>query len=1519
MKNWCGEKGPFFYLVAVVLGVCAAFEREAVAQTDPNLDVTIRRTNQSVVLRWFGSNTVRYQVEASTNFAAWTNSSTILTGSSAPLSISYPITAKTNTFFRVKRFFPPQSIAASFTPWTSTLVITGDALDNTIIVSRTAAGTLFVNQGAVPISGGPATVANTTNIQIFGRAGRDQVTLDEANGALPAAVIDGEEGDDTLTGGSGNDTLLGGPGNDVLLGKGGVDTLNGGADNDTLTGGDANDQVNGEGGNDRLIWNPGDDTDLNEGGTETDTVEVNGGGGSEDFTVTANGTRVRFDRLNPAPFFLDIGTCENLVLNANGGNDTLACTGNLAALIQITADGGTGDDRLLGSNGIDLLLGGDNNDFIDGQQGNDVVFMGAGDDTFQWDPGDGSDIVEGQNGADTLLFNGSGGAEIFDVSANGGRARFTRNIGAIVMDLDDVESIDLNALGNTDTVTVNSMSGTDVTRFNVNLASTIGGASGDVAADTIIVNGTTADDVITLTTNAGNIQVSGLAVQVQIAHSEPASDSIVVNGLDGDDVIDGSAVDAGGQPLTLDGGLGDDILLGGVGADTLRGGDNDDVLLGGGGLDVLDGGLGTNTVLQDGNNVTTGIVSVFGHSFADTMTLSRDAGGNILSNGVPIAGATVANTALIRVFGLGGDDTITLNEASGALPAAMLFGGAGIDTLTGGSGSDLIFGGAESEALLGKGGFDWLFGGRGNDTLTGGDADDQVFGEAGNDRFIWNPGDDTDLNEGGVDADTVVVNGGGGAEDFTVTANGTRVRFDRLNPAPFSLDIGTCENLVLNANGGNDTLACTGNLAALIQITADGGPGDDRLLGSNGIDLLMGGDDNDFIDGQQGNDTAFMGAGDDTFQWDPGDGFDIIEGQAGTDTLLFNGSAGAEIFDASANGARVRFTRNLGNIVMDLNDVELLDLNALGGIDMVTVNDLSGTDLTGLNVDLAGTIGGTNGDLAADTVVINGTAGDDVITLTTNAENIQVSGLAVLVLIAHSEPASDAIVINGLDGHDVIDASAVDAGGQPLTLDGGLGDDILLGGVAGDTLRGGDNDDVLIGGSGLDALDGGLGENVVIQDGTNVTSGIVSIFGNDAANTLTISRDAAGNILSNGVAIAGATVANTALIRVFGRGGDDVITLNEASGALPPARLYGGVGIDTLTGGSGGDLIFGGVDHDTVLGKGGFDWLFGGGGSDTLTGGDADDQVFGEVGNDRLIWNPGDDTDLNEGGIGTDTVEVNGGGGAEDFTVTANGVRVRFDRLNPAPFSLDIGTCEQLVLNANGGNDTFSCTGNLAALIQITADGGTGDDRLLGSNGIDLLIGGDNNDFIDGQQGNDTIFMGAGDDTFQWDPGDGSDTVEGQAGADTLLFNGSAGAEIFDASANGNRVRFTRNLGAILMDLDDVETISLNALGGIDSLTVNPMNGTDLTAINVDLAGTIGGTVGDAAVDTITVNGTASPDIINISANAGVVEVYGLATIVRILHPEVANDDLIVNGLGGVDTINTAAGVTNLIGLTVNQ
>jgi Ca2+-binding RTX toxin-like protein len=480
---------------------------------------------------------------------------------------------------------------------------------------------------------------------------------------------------------------------------------------------------------------------------------------------------------------------------------------------------------------------------------------------------------------------------------------------------------------------------------------------------------------------------------------------------------------------------------------------------------------------------SSGVLTVSGDNLNNTITISRNAAGTILVNGgaISVVGGTptVANTSLIRVFGLGGQDVVSLNQANGALPPAHLFGGTDNDTLSGGAGGDQLFGQSGNDTLLGLGGFDLLFGGSENDTITGGDDDDQAFGQSGIDRMIWNPGDDTDLNEGGEGDDTVQVNGGGGAEQFTATANGTRVRFDRLDPAPFAIDIGTSEKLTLNANGGNDTFSATGPLSALIAITVDGGANNDTLLGSNGVDLLLGGDGDDFVDGQQGNDVAFLGAGDDDFQWDPGDGSDVVEGQAGPDTMLFNGSGGDENMDASANGQRVRFFRNLGAITMDLDDVESIVAKTLGGRDNLVVGDLSGTDVANVVADLAASGGGD--DAAPDNVVVNATNGEDVVTVTGAGPNAQVSGLAALVSVSGAIAGSDRVTVNALAGDDVVDASGLAANSALLTLNGDDNDDVLIGGDGNDTLNGGAGDDVLIGGPGNDTLDGAPGDDVVLQ------------------------------------------------------------------------------------------------------------------------------------------------------------------------------------------------------------------------------------------------------------------------------------------------------------------------------------------------------------------------------------------------------------------------------------------------------
>src|SRR3712207_448552 len=70
------------------------------------------------------------------------------------------------------------AVTASFS--NGTLTVFGDSLDNTITVSRDAAGKLLVNGGAVAVTGGTPTVANVALIQVFGQGGHDEITLNQA-------------------------------------------------------------------------------------------------------------------------------------------------------------------------------------------------------------------------------------------------------------------------------------------------------------------------------------------------------------------------------------------------------------------------------------------------------------------------------------------------------------------------------------------------------------------------------------------------------------------------------------------------------------------------------------------------------------------------------------------------------------------------------------------------------------------------------------------------------------------------------------------------------------------------------------------------------------------------------------------------------------------------------------------------------------------------------------------------------------------------------------------------------------------------------------------------------------------------------------------------------------------------------------------------------------------------------------------------------------------------------------------
>ena len=201
-----------------------------------------------------------------------------------------------------------------------------------------------------------------------------------------------------------------------------------------------------------------------------------------------------------------------------------------------------------------------------------------------------------------------------------------------------------------------------------------------------------------------------------------------------------------------------------------------------------------------------------------------------------------------------------------------------------------------------------------------------------------------------------------------------------------------------------------------------------------------------------------------------------------------------------------------------------------------------------------------------------------------------------------------------------------------------------------------------------------------------------------------------------------------------------------------------------------------------------------------------------------------------------------------------------------------------------------------------TFNGGDGNDTLFGGNGPETFNGGAGRDFVDGRQGSDVISLGAGNDLFEWDPGDGSDVVNGNAGVDRMLFNGANVTENIDLSANGSRLRFTRDIASITMDIGTVEQIDLPIRGGSDKVAVHDLSGTTVQSVNVDLAN-VDPTVGDGQPDQVVAEGTEAADTVSVTGANGVGTVTGLAATVNVAHAELANDIFSVNTLGGDDRV----------------
>jgi hypothetical protein len=212
------------------------------------------------------------------------------------------------------------------------------------------------------------------------------------------------------------------------------------------------------------------------------------------------------------------------ILFGGNGNDTLNGGDGNDILI-----GGGGNDTLIGGGGDDILLGGDGDDTVVGGKGTDTAFLGAGNDTFIWNPGDGSDVVEGGTGFDTLDFRGAANiGENITISRNGSGALFSRTAGNVTEDLNGVERIQFEAVGqHADNITINDLTGTDVKQVAIDLGAGPAGG-GDGQADTVSINATDGQ-AITVTDNNGVVTVSGLSSTVTISNFEVGTDHLLIN------------------------------------------------------------------------------------------------------------------------------------------------------------------------------------------------------------------------------------------------------------------------------------------------------------------------------------------------------------------------------------------------------------------------------------------------------------------------------------------------------------------------------------------------------------------------------------------------------------------------------------------------------------------------------------------------------------------------------------------------------------------------------------------------------------------------------------------------------------------------------------------------------------------------------------------------------------------------------------------------------------------------------
>ena len=660
------------------------------------------------------------------------------------------------------------------------------------------------------------------------------------------------------------------------------------------------------------------------------------------------------------------------------------------------------------------------------------------------------------------------------------------------------------------------------------------------------------------------------------------------------------------------------------------------------------------------------------------------------------------NSEVVIRAGAGVFDSIDASQSSSNF---SIYGGAGRDTLRGGSGDDYLQaeddlsdpnasgntlrGGDGNDHIVGGGGVDQLFGGGGDDhivsnsfvgsILEGKNGHDTLEGSThgGDDIFIGGAGNDTMYDWadsfGNDDRDIAVFSGNfsdyiiydtpnssfdpwaGGVQQTIEDTRGidgidTVWGIDVLEFADGFVENGVFTRLVVYGTEDDDTM------------TAD--DAGQTLLGFGGDDMLFGGSGDDQIYGGDGVDTLYGGDGDDTLAAEESLGQanasnNFLYGGAGNDYLLSGG--GADILDGGDGDDDFISTSLVGATLIGGNGNDRMEGSVEGGDDIF---------IGGAGDDIMYDWGDSFGTDDHDIAIFSGKFSDYIIYEPAPADQLYGSdnyGLELRVEDTRGIDGNDIIwgidALEFTDGVYSLDFIAGTGAFIPFVVSGTASDDVIVADDIGQTLKGWGGNDTLIGGLGEDVLRGGGGNDNIDAGG-----------GND---------------------------------EVFGDDGHDIISTGAGNDTA-----NGGSGDDDITLGAGNDFAEGGNGNDHIIGDQGNDQLYGNRGVDTLEGGEGDDVLNGGYGNDILYGGAGND--LLDGGRGAD--ELFGGADADTFVWSAwqiNAVDTVFDfnkqegdilkfsdilqGYDPAQDAInefirltEVGNDTVVAVDTNGGGDSFA-------------------------------------------------------------------------------------------------------------------------------------------------------------------------------------------------------------------------------------